>query len=145
MAGGLPGWLAEGKTWSTVFHANLRPQSEVEVGNYDDVIRHLITETGDDAGWTIKSEGAWVTEPLTHVKVALQGALGLGTEGSHRDHRVRGVPELADRQPPVPARVPRRPPVEPRCRPVPVLPDREPREPPVPDLDEGPEPLRLGP
>ena len=63
MAGGLPGWLAEGKTWSRVFHANLRPQAEVEVGNYDDVIRHLVTETGDDAGWTIKSGGPGSPSP----------------------------------------------------------------------------------
>jgi hypothetical protein len=77
MAGGLPGWLAEGKTWSKVFHANLKPQSEVEVGNYDDVVRHLVSEGGEDAGWCVKSEGHWVAEPIAHVKLALQGALGL--------------------------------------------------------------------
>src|SRR5262249_18187088 len=77
MAGGLPGWLAEGKTWSRVFHANLKPQSEVEVGNYDDIVRHLVSEGGEDAGWCVKSEGHWVNEPIAHVKLALQGALGL--------------------------------------------------------------------
>lgn len=77
MAGGMAGWLVSGKIWARVYHANLRPESEVEVGNYDDVLRHLITETGDDAGWTIRSEGEWVSEPLTHVKLALKGALGL--------------------------------------------------------------------
>lgn len=78
--GGLPGWLAEGKTWSRVFHANLRPQAEVEIGNYDEIVRHMVTETGDDAGWVIRSEGNWVTEPLAHVKIGLAGALGLGTK-----------------------------------------------------------------
>lgn len=79
-AGGIPGWHLEGKTWTHIFNANLRQPAEIEVGNYDDVVRHLITETGEDCGWALRSEDVWVTEPLTHVRAGLQGALGLGSK-----------------------------------------------------------------
>ena len=72
----MQGWIAEGKHWSKVFYANLRQPTEVEAGNYDDVVRHIITEAGEDCGWTINTSGRWVGEPLAHVRPALQ-ALGL--------------------------------------------------------------------
>lgn len=80
MAGGLKGWIPEGKTWSKVFNANLRQPSEVEAGNYDDIIRHTVTEGGEDSGWSIQTNGKWIGEPLAHVRPVLQGALGLNTK-----------------------------------------------------------------
>lgn len=74
---GLPGWIPEGKVWSKIFNANLRQPSEVEAGNYDDVIRHIVSTAGEDCGWTINTAGTWVGEPINHVKLGLQGALGL--------------------------------------------------------------------
>lgn len=71
------GWIPEGKTWSRVFNANLKQPSEVEAGNYDDVLRHLVSEAAEDCGWTLNTAGVWIDEPITHVKAALQGGLGL--------------------------------------------------------------------
>ena len=71
------GWVKESKTWDRIFTIP-RPggQPEPEVGNYDDVIRKLTTETGDDYGWMIKREGKWGMEPRQHVLDALC-ALGM--------------------------------------------------------------------
>lgn len=40
------------------------------------MVRHLITETGEDYGWMIKSDSKWQSEPLVHVKTALS-SLGI--------------------------------------------------------------------
>jgi hypothetical protein len=70
-------WLAVKDTWKRVVTANVKPPAETEVGNFDDLVRHLVTQTGEDYGWVIKSDGnQWRTEPLVHVQAAL-GAQGL--------------------------------------------------------------------
>jgi hypothetical protein len=76
-SGGIPGWGIEGKFWTRIYHARLKPPAEVEVGNYDDLVRHLITENVN-CGWTIKTDGEWVEESLAHVKDGLKGAHGFG-------------------------------------------------------------------
>jgi hypothetical protein len=80
LAGGLKGWLPESKVWTRVFDTQLRSVTEADGGNYDDLIRHIVTETGEDCGWTLKADGVWADEPLTHVKAALQGALSLNVK-----------------------------------------------------------------
>jgi hypothetical protein len=40
------------------------------------MVRHLVTESSEDYGWMIKSDNTWRSEPLAHVKIALQ-SLGL--------------------------------------------------------------------
>jgi hypothetical protein len=72
----MPGWLAKKKEWVRIFNAQTSDPVESEVGNYDDLIRHLVTGGGEDCGWMIKSSNLWREEPLTHVKLAL-GSLGL--------------------------------------------------------------------
>jgi len=73
----MQGWLAKGnKPWTKVFNVQLGSPIELEIGNYDDLVRHLITESGEDYGWSLKSDGRWVNEPLHHIKSAL-GAIGL--------------------------------------------------------------------
>lgn len=72
------GWIKEGnKSWTKIFSANLRQPAEVEIGNYDDLIRHTVSIGGEDCGWDVKSSDTWISEPLQHVKPLLQGALGL--------------------------------------------------------------------
>jgi len=69
----LAGWLKDRNTWHKVFNFKTPPSlSEHEAGCYDDLIRHIVTEAGDDYGWSIKSEGIWRNEPLTHVKAGLE-------------------------------------------------------------------------
>ncbi len=68
----MKGWIAEGKSWKKIFNIQVSGTREPEVGNYDDITRHLVTESGDDYGWVIKSTNKWINEPLAHVKVALE-------------------------------------------------------------------------
>lgn len=71
----LPGWVAKPKVWRKVLDTQLPDTSEQDIGNFDDVIRHLVSETGSDAGWNINSNDRWAEEPNTHVRYALK-ALG---------------------------------------------------------------------
>lgn len=73
----LKGWVAEGRKWKRIFNTHLNAQLESpEHRNYDDLIRHLTTEQNVDCGWVIRSDGTWVEEPLSHVRLALK-SLGL--------------------------------------------------------------------
>lgn len=71
-ASDMPGWLQKGKHWIRMFQTNLSTPTEPEVGNYDDIVRHLITESGDDYGWVIKADDQWRNEPLVHVRTAIE-------------------------------------------------------------------------
>lgn len=65
------GYLLEKTKLKKVVNADLGNRSEPEVRNYDDVIRHLISETGIDLGWAIKNGTTWCNEPLVHIRAAL--------------------------------------------------------------------------
>ena len=67
------GWLAEKGKWKRVVSIAYNPGiSETDVGNYDDLMRHVVSESGEDAGWTIKADAGWHMEPLVHAKAALK-------------------------------------------------------------------------
>lgn len=72
----LKGWIQEKKKWTRVFYYKGPAAVETESGSYDDIIRHLITQQGEDYGWTIKTEDGWLVEPLVHARIFLQ-TLGL--------------------------------------------------------------------
>jgi hypothetical protein len=67
------GWVNEKGKWKLVFGVKSDRQEEQEIGNYDDLIRHLVTESGlgENCGWVVKSDGIWINEPLEHVRVVL--------------------------------------------------------------------------
>jgi len=67
------GWLPEAKTWKRIFGVNSSDIRDEEVGDFDDLVRHIVNERNEDAGWTIKAAGKWTQEPLTHVKLVLKG------------------------------------------------------------------------
>lgn len=69
----LEGWLEDGKNWKRIFGSIGTTPADSEIKTYDDIIRHTVTEERRDAGWVIKSDGKWVEEPLTHIKLALRG------------------------------------------------------------------------
>jgi hypothetical protein len=72
-AGKMKGWLPDKKVWRRIYNAQIETQNlDCEIGNYDDVVRHLVTEQGDDFGWVIFSDDIWRSEPLAHIKVALE-------------------------------------------------------------------------
>ena len=75
----MQGWLPEKDKWTRIYNRKISAPVEPETGNYDDLIRHLVTGTGDDCGWMIKSDGIWRGEPLVHLKVALS-SMGLSSK-----------------------------------------------------------------
>ncbi|MGI0016509.1 MAG: primase-helicase family protein, partial [Nitrososphaera sp.] len=72
----LQGWLQKGNKWIKIINAQRVSNVDLDSENYDDLVRHLITESGEDSGWVINSDNHWNNEPLHHVKPALQ-AMGL--------------------------------------------------------------------
>ena len=76
-ADNMGGWLIKDKKpWTKLFNGNVQKNTEPEIGNYDDVARHLVTESSEDSGWVISSDGAWRVEPIAHIKMALN-SMGL--------------------------------------------------------------------
>jgi len=73
------GWLPKNKKWVRIYNTQLTSPVEPEVGNYDDLTRHIVTETYEDYGWMVKSDDLWRSEPLTHIKIALS-SLGLNAK-----------------------------------------------------------------
>lgn len=73
--GGLDNWIAESGKYKRVYDVAARDVQELDMAQFDDIVRHVVTPNGDDCGWVIKSEGKWKVEPLSHVKLALM-ALG---------------------------------------------------------------------
>jgi hypothetical protein len=71
----MKGWIPEGRSWKRILNTNLGQPIELENNNYDDVIRHLTTNTSD-SGWVVHTNGKWIEEPLAHVKLVLK-SMGL--------------------------------------------------------------------
>ncbi len=72
----MKGWLDEKGKWKRVVGAQASMTPETELGNYDDVVRHLVTVGNEDWGWVINADGTWCKEPYNHVKLAL-GTFGV--------------------------------------------------------------------
>jgi len=66
------GWKEDKGWWKRIFNARLSAPDTTEVQNYDNLVRHLVTHKGDDAGWVLKAGNQWHSEPLTHLKIALK-------------------------------------------------------------------------
>jgi hypothetical protein len=69
----LEGWIGEGKKWQRVFPVKSTAPIEPEVGNFDNLVRHLVTQSKDDAGWAICTNNGWAMEPLRHTQLAMAG------------------------------------------------------------------------
>ena len=68
----LEGWREDKGWWKRIFNAQLQQPGESQALNFDNLVRHVITETGDDYGWVINRADTWNTEPLYHVKMAFK-------------------------------------------------------------------------
>lgn len=69
------GWILEKKNhWIKLFEIIAEEEPD-KVENYDDLLRHVVSENHEDRGWLVRSSGGWRDEPLTHAKAAL-GASG---------------------------------------------------------------------
>lgn len=66
-------WLpTKNGKWKRIFNSKVQDISEPENSQYDDFVRHLVTESGDDYGWGIRTDENWRTEPLQHIKLSLK-------------------------------------------------------------------------
>lgn len=68
----IQGWREDKGWWKKIFNARLQQPGESETINFDKLVRHVVTETGDDYGWVIRTGNKWYREPLTHVRIALR-------------------------------------------------------------------------
>jgi hypothetical protein len=70
----LGGWLTnkKGDYWTRIFSVRRVESRENDVGNYDDIARHLTSTEGSDLGWVVRSGESWHEEPLTHVWAVLE-------------------------------------------------------------------------
>lgn len=75
-------WFQEKNTWRRVVNITKNAAAETEVGMYDEVVRHVVTEDKVDAGWYVRCGSAWNCEPLGHVGRAL---LSLGRKRGEVD------------------------------------------------------------
>lgn len=67
------GWVPKNKEWRKIIEIPDPGPVEPEIGNHDELIRHLITRQDDDAGWVINANGKWNTEPASNIALALKG------------------------------------------------------------------------
>ena len=51
-----------------------RSYDESQLTGNDDIVRHVVDEGGDDAGWVLNLSDEWVFEPLRHVQLALKAS-----------------------------------------------------------------------
>jgi hypothetical protein len=70
----MPGWLFDKGKWQRIFPiTSSRAVEAAEAPNFDDIVRHIITDAGTDYGWMLRNtDGSWRSEPLSHVAAALQ-------------------------------------------------------------------------
>lgn len=70
---GLPGWIAKAKSFHKMFQGRVTMMNnEPEIMAFDETVRHLVTSSGEDRGWAVKTENCWNYEPLEHIKAYLQ-------------------------------------------------------------------------
>jgi hypothetical protein len=68
-------WLTEKKgPFKKIFNPSHSVIPESEIGNYDDIVRHLTTESGGDYGWVLKRESEWGEENLKNIQLALKAS-----------------------------------------------------------------------
>ncbi len=75
-----PGWIDEKKTLSKIIDTS-RPQKEEQSTLVEDLVRHVVTASGDDGGWLINTSNTWRVEPINHVYAALS-SLGYNNRDS---------------------------------------------------------------
>ena len=64
-------WYLKGREWECSLSKIEALPDDIE--NYDDVVRHVVTNAGDDSGWVLRSKSEWREEPYIHIKTALKG------------------------------------------------------------------------
>lgn len=60
------------KNWTKVLNVKDTIESDMDLENLDDMVRHLVTPDGHNLDWALQSDGVWRFEPLSHVKSFLK-------------------------------------------------------------------------
>lgn len=68
----MSGWVEEKGKWKRIYNVKLSNFTDSESRNFDDVVRHLVSEQHEDCGWSLRADNRWVQEPVTNVKFALR-------------------------------------------------------------------------
>jgi len=71
-AGQMPGWLPKKGKWVKIFNVNVGAPQEAEICDYDDTIRHIVTDEHENYGWVVMRDNIWGGEPINHVRVAMR-------------------------------------------------------------------------
>ena len=71
----IKGWRKDKKKWIKILHTEIEQKPNIEVQEYSDMVRHLLTNKLD-AGWSYKVESGWVFESRQNIQLALT-SLGL--------------------------------------------------------------------
>lgn len=69
------GWeLTKDKMWTKIFLPLSKTPSDSipRTVAVNDTIRHIVDQSGHDAGWVLQSSGSWHEEPLVHVRSVLK-------------------------------------------------------------------------
>lgn len=71
----LQDWLNEKKLWKRVLYVDLPEETEIEnTQDYDDTVRHVVNEAGEDMGWRTFINGMWRNEPYVNIRLLLKGS-----------------------------------------------------------------------
>jgi len=66
------GWIREKSQWKRIYSKNKTNHVNEELYQYDELVRHLISQSGNDMGWSINIGDSWHAESLIHVRLALE-------------------------------------------------------------------------
>lgn len=69
-------WLVKKDRFQKIYSVYVPPMSEVETSAHEDMVRHVISESDEDAGWLLNNDGKWHIEPVQNIKFAL-GSYGI--------------------------------------------------------------------
>lgn len=76
-ADSVKGWRKDKSNWVKIVNADIEINADLEVQEYANMVRHLLTNS-IDAGWCYQVEVGWVSESLKNIQLAL-ASLGLTT------------------------------------------------------------------
>ena len=68
-----PGFEAnKDSTWTKILRDVSTRSEEVKDTEYDHLLRHIVSTSGDSAGWVITTNERFINEPLVHVNLAMK-------------------------------------------------------------------------
>lgn len=71
----MEGWNNEKKLWRRVFYLSLPEEVEQEsTEDYDNFVRHVVTEDNVDAGWRASIGDGWRNEPYVNIRLLMKGS-----------------------------------------------------------------------